>query len=123
MGVFLLSYKLDRLKISLPHTRGGVSPALYRRFPFLLSSPHPWGCFYLRKSVQVFYSVFPTPVGVFLTAYFKQYRKARLPHTRGGVFEVAQADSANGVSSCTACRFSSRCSLPGFLPQHNSRPA
>ena len=107
----------------LPHTRGGVSSCTAGLLNEMPSSPHPWGCFPLPTPARLHTEVFPTPVGVFLQQRGGPLRAPGLPHTRGGVSEVAQADSANGVSSCTACRFSSRCSLSGFLPQHNSRPA
>ena len=123
VGVFLFGrFEADN-PVRLPHTRGGVSQTLTDGSTVTESSPHPWGCFCLAAASVKGRGVFPTPVGVFPATTAMRISPRRLPHTRGGVSEVAQADSANGVSSCTACRFSSRCSLPGFLPQHNSRPA
>ena len=49
------------------------------------SSPHPWGCFSGTGRPLVVVPVFPTPVGVFLTALTSGEDSVRLPHTRGGV--------------------------------------
>ena len=68
VGVFLLLRSQFRYLCSLPHVRGGVSSdglfGLYR----LPSSPRAWGCFQGLRPLQCISSVFPTCVGVFLSA-------------------------------------------------------
>ena len=108
VGVFLSWPISTGSSTRLPHTRGGVSIWEVRGRQSSSSSPHPWGCFPDFDGWLDRHGVFPTPVGVFPMGRMARHIDDRLPHTRGGVFEVAQADSANGVSSCTACRFSSR---------------
>ena len=49
------------------------------------SSPRPWGCFSDYESIASDYSVFPTPVGVFLAQHRGVLTPGRLPHARGGV--------------------------------------
>ncbi len=45
VGVFLMRHPDWQLRISLPHTRGGVSFAALSAAITSWSSPHPWGCF------------------------------------------------------------------------------
>ena len=45
VGVFLQCGCVWETALRLPHTRGGVSCAVFQPFPRLGSSPHPWGCF------------------------------------------------------------------------------
>ncbi len=49
----------------LPHARGGVSMSRRRNASNCRSSPRPWGCFCYPPFPKLFFSVFPTPVGVF----------------------------------------------------------
>ena len=69
----------------LPHARGGVSRALDRKRRDSKSSPRPWGCFSLPGVRLKAFSVFPTPVGVFLTRQAAMMASWGLPHARGGV--------------------------------------
>ena len=87
VGVFPLADTEHRGGPSLPHTRGGVSPAPGPRPADATSSPHPWGCFHLRPNGGLQPRVFPTPVGVFLNFGISDYYVESLPHTRGGVSE------------------------------------
>ena len=64
-----------------------------------MSSPHPWGCFYLCKSLNTFNAVFPTPVGVFPSGTGYTYRHPSLPHTRGGVSRSERVGPAVRMSS------------------------
>ena len=79
MGVFQFFYGCTREKDSLPHARGGVSPAASAYIP--------------RRSV------FPTPVGVFLCRDALKAAKASLPHARGGVSFVSDKDFLPSPSS------------------------
>ena len=85
VGVFLFQGLPFALPGRLPHTRGGVSPVCNFVCRPSLSSPHSWGCFHhrLRKLFEQY--VFPTLVGVFLTARIPLAGVDGLPHTRGGV--------------------------------------
>ena len=85
VGVFLHGEVLCRRQKGLPHTRGGVSRFLGIPLSSLRSSPHTWGCFFLRENTRLHYCVFPTHVGVFLMDWPDVAVKVRLPHTRGGV--------------------------------------
>ena len=49
------------------------------------SSPHPWGCFLVQGDGGGQETVFPTPVGVFLSDDTCASVAEGLPHTRGGV--------------------------------------
>ena len=70
---------------SLPHARGGVSGACWRRLCSWWSSPRTWGCFHKPNAPPTDLSVFPTHVGVFLKFSGKTIPTLRLPHARGGV--------------------------------------
>ena len=65
VGVFLLRSDCFYVEPGLPHARGGVSSPVEAGHVLLLSSPRPWGCFYLCKVKERLGEVFPTPVGVF----------------------------------------------------------
>ena len=62
------------------------------------SSPRPWGCFCQDIFSLDGWSVFPTPVGVFLTHKHHPQKEARLPHARGGVSHILKR-LALGVES------------------------
>ena len=51
----------------------------------LVSSPHAWGCFLYFYQIPWLRKVFPTRVGVFLSALCAAAYVGGLPHTRGGV--------------------------------------
>ena len=72
-------------KASLPHARGGVSNPWQRHHDGTLSSPRPWGCFQSQPDRIKVLTVFPTPVGVFLTRPPAGSLARGLPHARGGV--------------------------------------
>ncbi len=78
-------------KASLPHARGGVSSMLKGFGVKKTSSPRPWGCFSSLLSDSEKVRVFPTPVGVFLSAKRAPSICACLPHARGGVSSCAGA--------------------------------
>ncbi len=85
VGVFLLINAQKVLVFCLPHARGGVSRLHKWREATIGSSPRPWGCFpHLLRTLHT-HLVFPTPVGVFLTAYRFVDADISLPHARGGV--------------------------------------
>ena len=69
----------------LPHACGGVSKATEALKRVQESSPRMWGCFHLRKIDITLFPVFPTHVGVFLSAVAVQSNQLRLPHACGGV--------------------------------------
>ncbi len=73
------------LPLGLPHARGGVSKKKAARRRLLLSSPRPWGCFWIMENWTDLWSVFPTPVGVFPMRGFFPPSWASLPHALGGV--------------------------------------
>ena len=85
MGVFLLFSPFSKLNDRLPHARGGVSAAFCRGWLMQLSSPRPWGCFYIDGVGAAKISVFPTPVGVFPSCSTMRGMGDGLPHARGGV--------------------------------------
>ena len=69
----------------LPHARGGVSGFNYRVIQTTSSSPRPWGYFYVKQADGSYVNLFPTPVGVFLSAFTTATKREALPHARGGV--------------------------------------
>ena len=85
VGVFLTKRAQTRDEISLPHTRGGVSPETFLVPIASVSSPHTWGCFYTRALFYKAREVFPTHVGVFPHTLMPALNAFGLPHTRGGV--------------------------------------
>ena len=85
VGVFLKIHTVRIRGSSLPHARGGVSPHASIVFSFGLSSPRTWGCFQACDTRRAEKPVFPTHVGVFLTAKILMPKKKSLPHARGGV--------------------------------------
>ena len=90
VGVFLRHRRGSRGVWRLPHTRGGVSIKNSRSFTSSRSSPHPWGCFYLTLFTLCWWTVFPTPVGVFPTGPSIGPMTRSLPHTRGGVSKAVK---------------------------------
>ena len=105
VGVFLWCSPAWNLWTCLPHARGGVSHEAAGGVENDLSSPRPWGCFYRARHAPPIFTVFPTPVGVFLTFMrtrltlkslptpvgvfliggSEDFYPAGLPHARGGV--------------------------------------
>ena len=85
MGVFLCSCHCIRLVRGLPHARGGVSDVSSMRESASESSPRPWGCFHIVRSLPNWQDVFPTPVGVFPSRRSPSACARGLPHARGGV--------------------------------------
>ena len=74
--------------MSLPHARGGVSTGKRVCGHDDESSPRPWGCFPRGAVCWHGSGVFPTPVGVFLTADPFSATLSGLPHARGGVSPI-----------------------------------
>ena len=68
VGVFLLRFAPFRPARGLPHARGGVSSIRWRVADAKASSPRSWGCFPDLREVEDLRRVFPTLVGVFLSA-------------------------------------------------------
>ena len=68
VGVFPSRAIWARIANRLPHARGGVSADTVFALMVDLSSPRPWGCFRKVLGRVVRHTVFPTPVGVFLSA-------------------------------------------------------
>ncbi len=99
VGVFLKQSPLYPWLQSLPHTRGGVSLHPQQVQETHQSSPHPWGCFYERHTLDAWMLVFPTPVGVFLISNATPCSNLSLPHTRGGVSGFFGNPSIHGWSS------------------------
>ena len=85
VGVFLWCSPAWNLWTCLPHARGGVSHEAAGGVENDLSSPRPWGCFYRARHAPPIFTVFPTPVGVFLTFMRTRLTLKSLPHARGGV--------------------------------------
>ena len=92
VGVFLNLASMSADLQGLPHARGGVSSAEACKFSSRKSSPRPWGCF--SVSAGRLRTVFPTPVGVFLSAACVSRRRSGLPHARGGVSHFATSDQS-----------------------------
>ncbi len=85
VGVFLAPTMATLRCWGLPHARGGVSRWVSRIWTIFESSPRPWGCFPNEQRQDSETSVFPTPVGVFLTGPLPTGSGSSLPHARGGV--------------------------------------
>ena len=85
VGVFLLRHRSRRRGRCLPHARGGVSPRVQAARQGEGSSPRTWGCFFGKVFRTSFCLVFPTHVGVFLSALSCGSAWGCLPHARGGV--------------------------------------
>ena len=83
----------------LPHARGGVSARALRCAQQSGSSPRTWGCFSGCGGWRCRQVVFPTHVGVFLTACTSSACASGLPHARGGVSVVSQARAEDVESS------------------------
>ena len=80
--------------IGLPHARGGVSVQAIPQQTPRESSPRTWGCFSKARFVYRYAPVFPTHVGVFLTAVMSCGVRLCLPHARGGVSHLGRLHSA-----------------------------
>ena len=108
--------------LCLPHARGGVSFLSKRRFLDTPSSPRTWGCFFLRKLLRDCGCVFPTHVGVFLSASPDHCRMMSLPHARGGVSNRKNSDAEEEKSSPRTWGCFQILSLiahfPGVFPTH-----
>ena len=91
VGVFPSDILYRFWSYCLPHARGGVSRRYERGDAQKKSSPRPWGCFSMFQVRVKNISVFPTPVGVFLSACGHFLRRNSLPHARGGVSPHEQA--------------------------------
>ena len=89
VGVFLQHMEQPLVYGSLPHARGGVSLSDRLVIPYASSSPRPWGCFPWIDERVFPYTVFPTPVGVFLCTSIWYYKLHSLPHARGGVSDAS----------------------------------
>ena len=94
VGVFLEHFVDLTLEFYLPHARGGVSTVTIFRSWVDVSSPRPWGCFRQTSVQDHCLSIFPTPVGVFPSEHPDPQKGSRLPHTRGGVSERPESESA-----------------------------
>ena len=101
------------MSTGLPHVRGGVSEKKPGYDGRRRSSPRAWGCFPSRVLRRKIIIVFPTCVGVFLTApllggELHGLPHVRLPHVRGGVSPSAESSAGERRSSPRAwgCFFS-----------------
>ncbi len=65
----------------------------------LVSSPRTWGCFYINPVTWAEETVFPTHVGVFLKSWTFAPGSSCLPHARGGVSILKDANIMRQVSS------------------------
>ena len=99
MGVFLGAYPPSPVRESLPHARGGVSLYKIECSGCSKSSPRSWGCFFVVHGLDLFVTVFPTLVGVFLLLSDTIALMMRLPHARGGVSEAFKATDLGKESS------------------------
>ena len=99
VGVFPFRPGFCRGHFGLPHARGGVSSHLDLLSSCSPSSPRPWGCFLGQRGFADRATVFPTPVGVFLTPGNRHRRARSLPHARGGVSPYAASAVNVRVSS------------------------
>ena len=84
VGVFLMLLGQPLGTVGLPHARGGVSGPLVLSSASPMSSPRTWGCFQSPANVVPLSVVFPTHVGVFLSAALPRRCWLCLPHARGG---------------------------------------
>ena len=99
VGVFLSLILSTWFTKSLPHVRGGVSERVDRDNQVNASSPRAWGCFLCGWCFRNGRYVFPTCVGVFLSAWTVTIRSTRLPHVRGGVSFAGGASGTAATSS------------------------
>ena len=99
VGVFPDAQTVERLRQSLPHARGGVSPHHPADGEEPSSSPRPWGCFRGKAGQDNRRDVFPTPVGVFRKRDPRAGRRSSLPHARGGVSVSVHAEPFIAKSS------------------------
>ena len=99
VGVFLTSGRGEDHIVCLPHVRGGVSPSFTSRSGNHMSSPRAWGCFSDSPGFLFLSGVFPTCVGVFLTAAALIWLSRCLPHVRGGVSAPGDPRNAQRQSS------------------------
>ena len=99
VGVFPVLKDWHFARDCLPHARGGVSRLYHPGYRYLASSPRPWGCFRLLGISGRRWTVFPTPVGVFLTIESPGVFVISLPHARGGVSRRLMQFLDSGPSS------------------------
>ena len=85
VGVFPLGSSSYVACRCLPHACGGVSVQCVTPVCLQVSSPRLWGCFSRIVSYSNYFSVFPTPVGVFLIMWCIKLTNHSLPHACGGV--------------------------------------
>ena len=88
VGVFLNALLMGCDHGGLPHARGGVSSLVSASLLSSMSSPRPWGCFWVSVGLILLAMVFPTPVGVFPARLVNQSPSLSLPHARGGVSKL-----------------------------------
>ena len=98
-GCFQTKQNINIQYVSLPHVRGGVSFYSETIAEMAWSSPRAWGCFSPLRYPCQRPLVFPTCVGVFLSANQKSSRTLCLPHVRGGVSFNKSKRKKNMMSS------------------------
>ena len=89
VGVVLRKNTLTACVDCLPHARGGVSSNRLVSYLDSHSSPRPWGCFQDFDFFPAPRNLFPTLVGVVPTATGTSCLYERLPHARGGGFQLS----------------------------------
>ena len=99
VGVFLPDDSAGCNQCSLPHDRGGVSQAVLTAEKLILSSPRPWGCFFITSQKAAKSTVFPTTVGVFPLRLATCFWFCGLHHDRGGVSLAGHHPTASRRSS------------------------
>ena len=85
LGVYLTLYKSSKPLISFPHACGGVPQKLRDKRNEKRFSPRMWGCTLRPTPQRVKELVFPTHVGVYLSARDILHQRKRFPHACGGV--------------------------------------
>ena len=83
----------------LPHGRGDVSNGIAFATNFNPSSPRAWGCFRADSPAAGRVVVFPTGVGMFLTAFPPLGSSVCLPHGRGDVSALSDTPQRLPLSS------------------------
>ena len=99
VGVFPIWLFQFTCRFCLPHARGGVSGRPLTEIDWDESSPRSWGCFSLQGQDLSLILVFPTLVGVFLSAGRPLSTFLGLPHARGGVSRQPRQAHVTGLSS------------------------